>query len=270
MEQVIIAKKIEMSARYDGWGRRVPVTLVEAGPCLVVGAKTLEKDKYSAVQIGFGKRKEKHVKNPQKGQFKNLSYIPKTVKEFRVENDFEIGQEVKVGIFEPGDLVKVTSISKGKGFAGVMKRWGFHGGPKTHGQSDRHRAPGSIGSTTTPGRVLRGKKMAGHMGNAQVTIKGLKVFEVDEEKNLLVLSGSVPGARGALLEIIKIGQDKKFAVPKNEEEIKETEESKESKAEKVEGEKTESEETKPEEIEDEAGSEQINESEEAKSEEDAK
>lgn len=228
MEDVIIARKIEMSNRFDGRGRRVPVTLVEAGPCIVSGVKTLEKDKYQAVQIGFGKKKEKHVKKVEKNQYKNLPFVPKTVREFRVDGDLKIGQEIKVGIFEPGDIVKVTSISKGKGFAGVMKRWGFHGGPKTHGQSDRARAPGSIGSTTTPGRVLRGKKMAGHMGNAQVTVKGLKVFEVDEEKNLLLLLGSVPGSRGAILGIVKTGKDKKFTAPKNEEETEVTEEPKES------------------------------------------
>jgi len=266
MESVIIAKKIEMSSRFDGRGKRVPVTLVEAGPCLVTGVKTLEKNKYQAVQVGFGKKKEKHIKKVEKNQYKSLPHTPKTVREFRVNGDFEIGQEIKVSVFEPGDIVKVTSLSKGKGFAGVMKRWGFHGGPKTHGQSDRWRAPGSIGSTTTPGRVLRGKKMAGHMGNAQVTVKGLKVFEVNEEKNLLLLLGSVPGPRGAILEIAKTGQDKKFALPKNEEEVEAAEEPKEPETKEVEEEKVENEEVKTEETE----NEQISKSEEVKGEEDAK
>jgi len=283
MEDVILAKKIEMSSRFDGRGRCVPVTLVEAGPCLVTGVKTLEKDKYQAVQVGFGKKKETHVKKVEKNQYKNLPYTPKTVREFRVDGDLKIGQEIKASVFEPGDIVKVTSVSKGKGFAGVMKRWGFHGGPKTHGQSDRWRAPGSIGSTTTPGRVLRGKKMAGHMGNAQVTVKGLRVFEVDEEKNLLLLLGSVPGPRGAILEIAKTGKDKKFATPKDEE-AEVTEESKESKSQDEEelenqspslaepdsADQGDEEISETEKVKGEAGDEQTSESEEIKGEEDAK
>lgn len=217
MDAIILGKKIEMSSRFDSKGHRVPITVVAAGPCLVTKVMTNEVNRYSAVQVGLGKKKEIKIKKPEKGYIKNLPYAPKILREFRTEGSFEIGQEIKVNVFEPGDEVKITGVSKGKGFAGAMKRWGFHGGPKTHGQSDRSRAPGSIGSTTTPGRVLKGKKMAGHMGSDQVTMRGLTVFDVDEKNDLLMILGSVPGARGTILEIAKTGKVKNFkGLPKEE------------------------------------------------------
>ena len=236
MTAVLLGKKIEMSSRFDRNGQRLPVTLIEAGPCLVAKFRTVEKDGYQAVQLGFGRLKSKKEKKPDKGQFKDLPYLPKVAREFRVEEDgLKVGQEIKVDVFSPGDQVKISGISKGKGFAGVMKRWGFAGGPATHGQSDRARAPGSIGSTTTPGRVLKGKKMAGHLGLRQVTVKGLAVVEVSPEKNLLVVSGSIPGARGTLLEIVKTGEAKKDTSlpesPREEESIKEKSEVVEAKVE---------------------------------------
>ncbi len=177
MFNFIIGKKLNMSVRFDEEGRRLPVTIIEAGPCLVAGMKTLPKDGYEALVLEYVDKKKK------------------VLKEFRVNGleQVKIGEVVKVDNFKAGDLVKVTGISKGKGFAGVVKRWGFAGGPKTHGQSDRHRAPGSIGAGTTPGRVYKGKKMAGRMGGEKVTVRNLQVVEVNPEKNWLVVKGSIHG-----------------------------------------------------------------------------
>ena len=178
------------------------VTAIAAGPCLVTQIKRTEKEGYDAIQLGFGEAKR--LNSPEKGHLKKLGMF-KHLREFAVEDidSIELGQVVDVSIFKPGDLVDVTSISKGKGFAGVVKRHHFAGGPKTHGQSDRHRAPGSIGATTTPARVLKGKKMAGHMGSERVTVRRLTVVEADAERNLLLVSGGVPGARNGLVTIRK-------------------------------------------------------------------
>lgn len=178
------------------------VTTIEAGPCVVTQVKTKEKDGYNAVQLGFGEAKR--LNSPEKGHLKGLGLF-KHLREFRVEDvsGFTVGQKVDVAIFKPGDLVDITGTSKGKGFAGVVKRHHFAGGPKTHGQSDRHRAPGAVGATTFPGRVLKGTRMAGHMGNARVTVRNLKVVEVDPARHLLLVEGAVPGSRNGLVLIRK-------------------------------------------------------------------
>jgi len=190
------------------------MTLIQAGPCVVVAKRTGEKDGYWALQLGFGKAKK--VNKLLKGQMKKakLKIAPRFLAEVRLEKEEEklkVGDEVRLeDVLKPGDLVSVIGVSKGKGFAGVMKRWGFAGGPRTHGQSDRQRAPGSIGATTTPGRVLKGKKMAGRMGGNRVTVKSLSVMKVSPDENLLTVSGLVPGARGGLLFIKKEGEVKGF------------------------------------------------------------
>jgi large subunit ribosomal protein L3 len=188
----LIGKKIEMSQIYDSNGDIVPVTILEVGPCIVTQIKDKEKDGYEVCQLGFGHQKPVLLKKPQAGHFKNTRQKPRFLREMRVldgsSNELKIGQEIKLDqVFTVGEKIEVTGKSKGKGFQGGVKRWGFHGGPKTHGQSDRWRAPGSIGSTTSPGRVLRGKRMAGHMGDEIVTVKNLKIFNIDTEKNLLVV-----------------------------------------------------------------------------------
>lgn len=200
----ILAKKIGMTRFFDEQGGSRAATVVEAGPCTVVQVKTEDTDGYEAVQLGFIDQKEKHVTKPRKGHFDKNSVEPKRIlREFR---DFEMetkpGQEIKVDdLFVAGDVVKVSGISKGKGFAGVMKRHGFGGGPASHGQSDRQRAPGSIGQSAWPKRVFKGIKMAGRMGNDRITVRNLRVLKVIPERNQLVIEGSVPGARNSILEI---------------------------------------------------------------------
>ena len=181
-------------------GRVVPVTVIEAGPCIVTQIKTQERDGYEAVQLGFGETKR--LNRPQAGHLKN-SRNCRYLREVQADDvsEFQIGQRIGVDIFEPGDVLDVIGKSKGRGFAGVMKRHGFHGGPRTHGQSDRARAPGSIGGGTTPGKVFKGLRMAGHMGNRRITAKGLQVVSVDSGRNLLLLKGGVPGAPNGLLQI---------------------------------------------------------------------
>lgn len=181
----------------------------------MVQVKTEEKDGYVALQLGLGARREKVVKRPILGHIKKagLKTIPRFLREVRLEEktDLKPGEEVKIeDVLQPGDLVNVTGTSKGKGFAGVVKRWGFAGGPHTHGQSDRERAPGSIGATTSPGRVLKGKRMAGRMGQEQVTMRHLSVVATDPELNLIWVRGLVPGVKGGLVLVRKVGQAKKF------------------------------------------------------------
>jgi large subunit ribosomal protein L3 len=207
MLQGIIGKKLGMTQLFSDDGRVEAVTVIEAGPCVVTQVKTADNEGYSAAQLGFGEAKK--LKSPQKGHLKELGQF-KYLREFRVDDteSIEVGQKVDVSLFQPGDLVDVTGVSKGKGFAGVVKRYHFAGGPKTHGQSDRHRAPGSIGATTSPGRVFKGTRMAGHMGNGRVTVQRLEVFEADPERNLLLVKGAVPGARNGLLIISKSARGK--------------------------------------------------------------
>ncbi len=197
----MIGKKIGMTQLFRDNGETV-VTVIEAGPCFVTQIKTEEKDGYNAVQLGFGEAKR--LNSPQKGHLKGVGLF-KYLREFRVEDvsSFKLGQKVDVEIFKPGDLVDVIGTSKGKGFAGVVKRHHFAGGPKTHGQSDRHRAPGSVGATTFPGRVLKGTRMAGHMGDDRVTVRNLEVVDVDPARNVLLVKGAVPGGRNGLLLIRK-------------------------------------------------------------------
>ncbi|MEE9285147.1 MAG: 50S ribosomal protein L3 [Dehalococcoidia bacterium] len=196
----IIGKKLGMTQVFAEDGTAVPVTAIEAGPCTIVQVKTQENDGYQSVQLGFGHRKR--LNRPLAGHLKGLGSF-RTLREFRVDDldSYEVGQEVDVSIFSEGDTVDVTGRSRGMGFAGGVKRHHFHGGPKTHGQSDRHRAPGAIGAGTTPGRVLKGLRMAGHMGDERITTQNLKVVRVDPQRNLLLLRGAVPGAKNGLITI---------------------------------------------------------------------
>ena len=178
----------------------VPVSVVEAGPCLVIQVKTRQRHGYQAIQLGYEEAKKLNA--PEAGHLKRTTPF-RHLKEIRMDDlgDAQIGQRIDVGIFQAGDMVDVTGISKGKGFAGGVKRHHFRGGPKTHGQSDRQRAPGSIGAGTSPGRVFKGTPMAGHMGARRVTATNLKVVRVDLERNLLLLRGAVPGARNGMLMV---------------------------------------------------------------------
>ena len=199
----ILGEKIEMSQVFDEKGNVVPVTLIEAGPCYVTQIKTKEKDGYDSVQIGLKKlTKEKKIKKPQKG--KPYKYLREfRVSEQRTENgeqELRVGGKIDVSVFEEGDKVKVSGISKGKGFAGGVKRWGFHGQTATHGTKHEERTIGSIGSMF-PQRVIKGRKMPGRMGSERVTVKNLKIAKIDLENNLLAVKGAIPGKRGTLLEI---------------------------------------------------------------------
>lgn len=202
MIEALIGRKIGMTQLFEEDGTVAAVTALEAGPCVVTQIKTAAKEGYDAVQLGFSETKR--LNSPEKGHLKKLGAF-KHLREFRVGDvsSLKLGERVDVSLFKPGDVVDVSGISKGKGFAGGVKRHHFRGGPKSHGQSDRHRAPGSIGATTTPGRVLKGLRMAGHMGNRQVSVKRLKVVKADPERNLLFVKGAVPGARRELLTIRK-------------------------------------------------------------------
>lgn len=208
----IIGRKKGMAQMFNEDRTVVQVTAIEAGPCFVTQVKRVEKEGYNAVQLGFGDTKR--INQPEKGHLKktgNLKYL----REFGVgeADSIEVGQKVDVSIFKPGDIVDVVGISKGKGFAGGVKRYHFSGGPKTHGQSDRHRAPGSIGATTSPGRIWKGLRMAGHLGNARITVRGLKVVEANAEKNLLLVRGAVPGAQDGILLVKKSQIAPRVAVP---------------------------------------------------------
>ena len=200
----LIGKKVGMTQIFDENGTAVPVTLIEAGPCYVTRVRTQDSDGYSAVQLGFGEVKPKRLSGGQLGHLKRNNLPPlRFLREFRIkEPAIEEGQKITVGeSFEVGEFVDVVGTSKGKGFAGAVKRYGFGGGPKTHGQSDRQRAPGSRGSGTTPGRVYKGARGPGHMGNHRVTVQNLKVVLVDADRNLLGVRGAIPGAKGGLVTI---------------------------------------------------------------------
>ena len=204
MTEGIIGKKLGMTQVFREDGRSEAVTAIEAGPCTVVQIKTEAKDGYNAAQLGFGEasrpKSSRRGRTPEKATVK-FKYL----REFKAEDieAIEGGQTVDVSLFKAGDLVSVTGISKGKGFAGTVKRHHFAGGPKTHGQSDRHRAPGSIGMCTTPGRVFKGMRMAGHLGNRRTTVCNLEVVEADPARNLLLIKGAVPGMRNGLVMIKK-------------------------------------------------------------------
>jgi large subunit ribosomal protein L3 len=200
MIQGIIGRKIGMTRVFKEDGEAMVVTAIEAGPCFVTQIKTVDKEGYNAVQIGFGKANR--LNSTERGHLKGIRQLS-LLREFRVDDAGSIkpGEQVDVSFLRSGDFVNITGISKGRGFAGVVKRHHFAGGPKTHGQSDRHRAPGSIGATTFPGRVLKGMRMAGHMGNRKVTMRNLRVVEVEANRDLLFVDGGVPGPKGGLLII---------------------------------------------------------------------
>jgi large subunit ribosomal protein L3 len=203
MVKGLIGKKIGMTQIFDDTGLAIPVTVIEAGPCYVTQVRLPEKDGYTAVQMGFGETKPKRLTGGQLGHLKRNDLPPlKFLREFRVKNvDMQEGDQVTVAVFVVGEKVDVVGESKGKGFQGGVKRYHFKGGPRTHGQSDRERGPGSRGSGTTPGRVYKGARGAGHMGSDRVTSQGLKVVLVDTERNLIGVRGSVPGARGSLVVV---------------------------------------------------------------------
>jgi large subunit ribosomal protein L3 len=203
----ILGKKLGMTSIFDELGQMIPCTIIEAGPCYVTQIKTKERDGYDAIQLGFDEIKDRLVNKPTKGHLKKSGVKPvRLTSEFRNFNGtaLELGQEVKVDLFEQGDVVDVTGRSKGRGFQGVVKRHHFAGvGMATHGQSDRARAPGSIGSSSYPSRVFKGTRMAGRMGHERVTVKNLTVLKVMTESNILIVKGSVPGAINSYLEIVK-------------------------------------------------------------------
>lgn len=200
-----------MSQVFGPDGRVRPATIIEAGPMVVTQVKTSDKDGYDAVQFGFGQKSSKRIRKPQRGHLgkvQSANFKTQNVRwmrELKTENpsEFETGKVIDAGVFKEGDQIKVSAISKGKGFQGVVKRHGFHGGPRTHGQKHSEREPGSIGATW-PQRVLKGKRMAGRMGGRRITVKNLEVLKVDPAKNIIWVSGAVPGRRGTLVELSKI------------------------------------------------------------------
>ena len=198
----ILGRKVGITQVPRDDGQMMAVTAIDSGPCAVTQIKTEAREGYSAIQLGFGKAKR--LSSPERGHLKKVGQF-KHLREFRVDDtsSFHVGQKIDVSLFNEGDLLDVTGVSKCRGFAGGVKRYHFAGGPRTHGQSDRHRAPGSIGAGTSPGRVLKGRKMAGHMGNKRVTVRHLEVLRADTARNLLLVKGAVPGAKGGLLIIRK-------------------------------------------------------------------
>ena len=201
--KTIIGRKIGMTQIFDETGKVIPVTVIEAGPCVVAQVKSVETDGYNAIQLGFGDVKESKLNRPEKGHFKkaNLS-LKKHLREFRMDSleGINVGDEIKVDTFVAGDRIDVQGTSKGKGFQGVIKRHGQSRGPMGHG-SMYHRRPGSMGPTSTPGRVFKGKKLPGHMGVDTVTVQNLEIVKVDLDKNAILIKGSVPGNKGSILKI---------------------------------------------------------------------
>ena len=203
MKKGLIGKKVGMTQIFDEAGKVIPVTAIEAGPCVVAQVKTEETDGYTAIQLGFGDVKESKLNRPEKGHFSKVNVTPKKhLREFRVDSveEVKVGDELKADVFAAGDKIDIQGTSKGKGFQGVIKRHGQSRGPMGHG-SMYHRRPGSMGPTSTPGRVFKGKKLPGHMGRVTVTIQNLDVVKVDLDKNVILVKGSVPGPKGAILKI---------------------------------------------------------------------
>jgi len=203
MNKGLIGKKIGMTQVFDEKGKVIPVTVIEAGPCVVSQVKSNEVDGYTAIQLGFGNVKENKINKPEKGHFSKVNVMPKKhLREFKVDsnNELKVGDELKVDIFSAGEKIDIQGTSKGKGYQGVIKRHGQARGPMGHG-SMYHRRPGSMGPTSTPGRVFKGKKLPGHMGVQTITIQNLEIVKVDLDKNVLLVKGSVPGAKGAILKI---------------------------------------------------------------------
>lgn len=210
----ILGKKLGMIQVFDEEGWTIPVTAIEAGPCWVTQIKTKEHEGYDAVQLGFDPIRPSSVVKPLQGHFNKSGVKPKRLlKEFRLYqvDDYKLGQQVKVDIFKVGEYVDVAGTSIGKGFAGVMKRWGFAGGPASHGAHKWHRRPGSIGASASPSRVFKGKKMPGRMGGERTTIQRLKIVRVDPQNNLLLVKGAVPGAKGGYLVVTRTKKPKKGA-----------------------------------------------------------
>ncbi len=198
----ILGKKLGMTQIFTEEGIVIPVTVVEAGPNVVTQVKTVEKDGYSAIQVGFGDAKEKSFNKPQKGHLAAANVLKKHLKEFRKDSveEFTVGQEIKADLFAAGEKIDVSGISKGKGFQGPIKRHGQSRGPESHG-SRYHRRPGSMGACSFPGRVFKNKKLAGHMGSVKVTVQNLEVVKVDADKNLILVKGAIPGAKGSVVTI---------------------------------------------------------------------
>ncbi|MCR8745954.1 50S ribosomal protein L3 [Romboutsia lituseburensis] len=198
----ILGKKLGMTQIFTEEGIVIPVTVVEAGPNVVTQIKTVEKDGYTAVQVGFGDAKEKSLNKPQKGHLAAANVLKKHLKEFRVDSveEFTVGQEIKADLFAAGEKIDVTGTSKGKGFQGPIKRHGQSRGPESHG-SRYHRRPGSMGACSFPGRVFKNKKLAGHMGSVKVTVQNLEVVKVDADKNLILVKGAIPGPKGSVVTI---------------------------------------------------------------------
>jgi large subunit ribosomal protein L3 len=207
----IIGKKVGMTQVFDEQGNVIPVTVIQAGPCYVTQIRTAERDGYTGVQLGYGESKPQRISKGELGHLKrnNLPAL-RHLREFRVKDlDVSEGQEIKADVFAKGDIVDVIGTSKGRGFAGGIKRHNFNRQKATHGQSDRERAPGSVGSTTTPGRTYKGKRMAGHMGSDRVTVQNLEIVVVDAGRNLLAVKGSVPGARNSIVIVAPAKKQRK-------------------------------------------------------------
>ena len=205
MNSGILGKKIGMTSVFESDGRLVPVTVVQAGPCVVTQIKNIDTDGYTALQLGFEELEDKKINKPDAGHFKKSGGKGfSTLREFRVDNtdDYELGQIVDLGIFSVGDKVVISGVSKGRGFQGTIKRHGFSRGPETHG-SRNHRAPGSIGQSAWPARVIKGKKMPGHMGTDRVTVKNLKVIDIKAEENVILIKGAIPGSKTGIVELRK-------------------------------------------------------------------
>lgn len=200
----LIGKKVGMTQLFDDSGKAVPVTVIKAGPCYVTQVRSVDQDGYNAVQLGYEEVKPQRLTGGELGHLKKVDLPPlRFLREFRTDESLEAGEILTVEVFDEGDRVDVVGKSKGRGFAGVVKRYGFSGGPKTHGQSDRLRAPGSIGAGSTPGRVFKGKRMPGRMGNDTVTSQNLVVSRIDPENNIIAVRGSVPGPKNGLVLIIE-------------------------------------------------------------------
>jgi large subunit ribosomal protein L3 len=216
--KAILGRKVGMTQVFNEHGEAIPVTVVEAGPCYVTQVKTLDQDNYSAMQLGFEEAKPQRLSGGEKGHLaRNQLPSLRHLREFGLRGEeVEEGQRILVDVFEVGDRVDIIGVSKGRGFAGVVKRYGFGGGPKTHGQSDRQRAPGSIGACAYPGRVWKGKRMPGRMGGTRVTAQNLRVELVDPERNLLAVRGSVPGAKDGLLMIKRARKSAELAKQRGE------------------------------------------------------
>jgi len=198
----LIGKKVGMTQLFDDAGKAVPVTVIKAGPCYVTQVRTVDNDGYNAVQLGYEETKPQRLTGGELGHLKKKDLPPlRYLREFRTSEEIEEGQTLTVEVFTEGERVDIVGKSKGRGFQGVVKRYGFSGGPKTHGQSDRHRAPGSIGAGSTPGRVFKGKRMPGRMGNETVTSQNLLISRIDPENNIIAVRGSVPGPKNGLVII---------------------------------------------------------------------